>query len=121
MRYILSTSDVNTHGIDQLVNPIDKQNVPLATDFLLTLNDALGKDNLSSASFCVAALAEELKMMPLIFNGMLCLYAFVKDSIEDQLKKVLAADAICFTRRIQWKAVSKSVICKVLFINLSSR
>ena len=37
IRYILSTSDVNTHGIDQLVNPIDRQNVPLATDFLLTL------------------------------------------------------------------------------------
>ena len=60
IRYILSTSDVNTNGIDQLVNPIDKQNLPLATDFLFTLNDALGKDNLSSAPFRVAALAEEL-------------------------------------------------------------
>ena len=85
IRYILSTSDVNTHGIDQLVNPIDKQNVPLATDFLLNLNDALGKDDLSPASFRVAAFAEELKMMRLIINGMLCLYAFVIDSSEDQL------------------------------------
>ena len=64
----------------------------MATDFLLTLNDALGKYNLSSASFRVATFAEELKIMHLIINGMLCLYAFVKDSIEDQLKNV-SADA----------------------------
>ena len=40
VRCILSLSDFNTNGIDQLVNPKDKQNVPLTTDFLLTLNDA---------------------------------------------------------------------------------
>ena len=35
-------------------------------------------------------------MMHLIINGMLCLYAFVKDSIEDQLKKVAAAAHMLF-------------------------
>ena len=101
-----------------MVNPIDKQNVPLATDFLLTLNDALGKDNLSSASFRAAALAEELKMMRLIINGMLCLYAFVKDSIEDQLKKVLAAAQCYFlyTENTMESCfqISYIMICKVL-------
>ena len=44
VRCNLSLSDFNTNGIDQLVNPENKQNVPLATDFLQTLNDALGKE-----------------------------------------------------------------------------
>ena len=74
-------TDFNTNRIDQLVNPKDKQNEPLATDFLLTLNDALGKEMLSTASFRVS---EELKMLCPILTGILSLYAFIEGSVREQ-------------------------------------
>ena len=101
VRCILSLSDFNTNGIDQLVNPENKQNVPLATDFLQTLTDALGKEMLSSPSFRVASISEELKMLFPILTGILSLYAIVEGFVEEQLKGVSCLTyVICFAQTV---------------------
>ena len=48
---ILSHSSSFHHSINQLVNPMDKQNVKLATDFLVTFCSAVKSPKLKAVSF----------------------------------------------------------------------
>ena len=75
----------------------------MATDFLRPLIDALGKEMLSSASFRVAAISEELKILCPILTGILSLYALVEGSAKQQLKKMSAASHMLFVLHRHFK------------------
>ena len=63
---ILSFAKANKHTIDKLVNPADKQNVSLATDFLPTFSTAVKSPQLKSVGFRVASIIPVLKLLGLV-------------------------------------------------------
>ena len=63
----------------------DKQNVPLATEFLLTLSKGLRSPSLKNVSIRVAAIADDLVHYADIIDGLLSIYSYIQSSIVEQL------------------------------------
>ena len=67
---ILKLSPVTPkHSLEQLINPKDKQNVSLATDFLSTFSQVLKSESLLDVSIRVSTVAEEIKHLVPIIDG----------------------------------------------------
>ena len=86
---ILKLSPISPkHSVEELINPKDKQNVGLATNFLYTLSLGLKSTSLSSVSIRVASVEEDFRYFSTIIDGILCLYSYVTLAIEQQLEYV---------------------------------
>ena len=79
------------HSVDELMNPKDKQNVSLATEFLIMFRDSVLDSDISSINFRLGNLAPILKEICHVIDGILCIYSYVTYGIEDQLKAVSKA------------------------------
>ena len=98
---ILALAKTNSHTIEQLVNPVDKQNVSLATDFLVTFSAAVKSPQLESVGLRVAFIVPVLKLLGLVMEGVLALYCYVTSSVEEQLVCVsTAAHSFLVLRRV---------------------
>ena len=73
------------------MNPKDKQNVTLATEFNLTFTMAVLNADISSINFRVSNITSPLKELCHVINGVLAIYCFCDYSIDDQLKTVSKA------------------------------
>ena len=72
-----------------LVNPKDKQSVPLATQLLPLFSEAVkDTDKSKQLSFRIADFANKLHLFKYVIDGILCLYTDIKTSIKEQLEKV---------------------------------
>ena len=89
---ILSTTVTAKHSVEQIVNPADKQNVSLATDLLITFSTAVKQTvEISKLGFRVVAIVPILKLLGMIMEGVLALYAYVTSSVDEQLVFVSTA------------------------------
>ncbi len=75
-----------------LLYPKDKQNVPSATNFIL-LFDKKVRDDLP---YSLLPIKTHLLMLSKVFMGIICLYAFVDQTLEDQLTQVSTAAYLLF-------------------------
>ena len=94
MKVLLSSVPTNKHSIEALINPADKQNVSLATDFLATFCEATNPsqhETIVELSFRLACIADELKAFGLVIDGLLCLYAYPSLDIRTQLEQISKA------------------------------
>ena len=91
----------SNHRMEQLLNPKDKQNVPLATQLLLLYCKAIDDiDKLKTLSFKIAGIAEELHLFKYVIEGVLCTYIDLKITIQEQLQKIsLAAHMLIVLQR----------------------
>ena len=91
----LENSDTRTHNINTLVHPTDKQNVPCATDMLLSficiVND---EDKQKRIPFKFTPVLVELKMVGAVYEAVICLYSYVNMSLTEQISTV-AKGAVC--------------------------
>jgi hypothetical protein len=88
---ILSLTQTNKHGVEQLVNPADKQNVSLATDLLSTFSKAVKMPALASCGFRVCSVIPVLKLLGYVMEGILAFYSYVTLGVEEQLRHISAA------------------------------
>ena len=95
------------HAIKELVNPKDKQNVGIATEFLYTLSIGLRSPDLKNINIRVAAIADDLRHFADVIDGLLCIYSYVESSIEDQLNNVsyAAFTLLCLFRKLDGKMI----------------
>ena len=85
IKSILSLSTTCKHSVDELVNPLDKQNVKLSTDFMVTFSSAVKNASIESVGFRVASLVPALKLLGMVMQGVLAMYCFVGCTVEEQL------------------------------------
>lgn len=107
---IVSNTDKNTHTISRMVNVKDKQNVPLATDFLLSFNDAVKKisedpSSCTEMSFRVGSILEELSCFTAVIEGILSIYCYTHLSLESQLRKVSHAAHVLLSMTRSFKVI----------------
>ena len=109
LKKILKLSPIKPkHSIKELINPRDKQNVALATEFLFTLSQGLRQPELKTkVSIRIANMADDLKHYADVLDGILCLYATVEDSISQQLEKISTASfkLLCLYRKLNGKVI----------------
>lgn len=105
------------HALKELINPKDKQNVGMATEFLFTLSQGLRSPELKNINLRIAAIADDLMMYADIIDGLLCIYSFVEFSIEEQLKHVSHA---AFTLLSLYRKLKGKIIPTVLYHDLQS-
>ena len=83
------TFDSN-RSVSELVNPKDKQNVPLATQFVLEVIKAVSdKETIKSINFRFASICDELELIKYVMEGLLSLYSYVHLDITYNLKILL--------------------------------
>ena len=99
------------------MNPKDKQNVGLATEFLYTLSHGLKCPSLPNISIRVASNEEDLRHLSIIIDGILCLYSYVTLSIEEQLQYVSKA---AFTLLLLYRKLKGNLIPSQLYHDLQS-
>ena len=109
---ILSRSDMakllacvpndSSHSTDRLLQPKDKQNVPLAIQLLLLYCKAVDDvEKLKTVSFKISSVAEELHLLKYVIEGVMCTYVDPKITIEEQLRKIsLASHVLMILQRI---------------------
>lgn len=94
IKTLISSVPTSKHGVEALINPADKQNVSLATDFLSTFCEATKlsqKNTIQKLSFRLSGVADELIGLGKVLEGLLSLYAYPSLSIEEQLQKISQA------------------------------
>ena len=99
------------------MNPKDKQNVGLATEFLYTLCHGLKCPSLPNISIRVASNEGDLRHLSIIIEGILCLYSYVTLSIEEQLQYVSKA---AFTLLLLYRKLKGNLIPSQLYHDLQS-
>ena len=105
------------HSIHSLVNPKDKQSVPLATQLLLLFSEAVADtDKLKQLSFRMADFSNELHLFRYVIDGILCLYTDIKTSIKEQLEKVSLAAHVLLILKI----TNKNVLPNQLYHDLQA-
>lgn len=78
-----------------MLNPLDKQNVALATETLLQFcESAKDLEKLKAASLRIADIAPELYLFRYVINGVLITYSAVSSSIQTQLEEISTASHI---------------------------
>ena len=85
--------------MDALVNPDDKQNVSLATDFLSTFYEATKptqRNTIIKLSFRLASVVDELIALVRVIEGLLSLYARPSLNIGEQLENISLTTHILF-------------------------
>lgn len=87
----LAEKEKTKHSIEELVNPADKQNVSLATDFLIAFSVAVQKPELKSLGFRIASVSDVLKLLGMVVEGILALYCYITFSVEEQLQHISTA------------------------------
>ena len=95
------------HSTAQMLNPLDKQNAPLATSTLLQFQKAvLDVNKLKSSSFRIAGVSIELFLFSFVIDGILLTYTNVKLSIKEQLETIsLAAHILLILQRTLWSFI----------------
>ena len=68
---ILELSTTCKHSVKELVNPIDKQNVKLSTDFMAT--SAVKEPGIQAVGFRVSYIAPASKLLGLVMEGVLAI------------------------------------------------
>ena len=83
---------LNQNSVKELINPKDKQNVPLATDFVLEFIKAVSdKDTQWSLNFRFASICDELESLKYVFERLLSLYCYVYLDVASQLQMISTA------------------------------
>ena len=75
-----------------LIYPKDKQNVPSATKFMLLFEEQLE----GGLPYNLLPIKSLLLMLAEVFRGVLCLFVFIDQSLEDQLLQVSCSAYILF-------------------------
>lgn len=84
-----STTFDSKHSIKELLNPKDKQNVPLATEFVLEFIKAVSdKNTVKSINFRFTSIYEELELLKYVMEGLLSLYCYVYLDVSSQLQMI---------------------------------
>ena len=96
IRKLLShLTDVNQHSVSKLLDVDDKQNVPLASDLLLSFSDAVKNIEKHSPAvflgFRMSSLKDVLKAFTFVIDGLLTLYCTKQLSLKEQLTKISTA------------------------------
>ena len=87
-----STSSSEKYSNESLLNPVDKQNVPLAVEFLNQFCKAVRqKDKVKSLSFKLSCVFEFLYLFTFVIEGVLVTFTNPSISIEEQLEKTSQA------------------------------
>ena len=80
-----------------MMNPKDKQNVPLAVKTLLQFCKAVEDvSKLKTVSFKVASVSDELHLLKYVIDGILCTFVETKTDIKTQLQKTSLAAHVLF-------------------------
>ena len=102
VKKILETvpNDTNVSN-DSLLNPRDKQNVPLAVQLLRHFSKAVEDvDKLKAINFKIEGIAEELHLMKYVIDGVLCTFVDTTITIKEQLTKIsFAAHVLMILQR----------------------
>ena len=83
---ILKLADIRTHEVESLVYPRDKQNVPLATDCLLSFIEVT-KDEAKRKQipFKLTLVENVLVLVAAVYEAIVCLYSYAEHSLTDQV------------------------------------
>ena len=89
-KLLSSCTDVNTHSVAKLLDVTDKQNVPLATDLLLSLSDSAKNFEKAPTSlgFRLTSLKGVLHALSLVIDGLLSFFCFTELGIKEQLTNI---------------------------------
>ena len=101
----LQSVSKGTNGMDptSLLNPMDKQNVPYATELLRVINFSEKDDN-DVLPFRLSLVAPGLRLVGAVFQGVLVLYAFISLGVSDTLETISTAMHIllCLFRKLPY-------------------
>ena len=89
---ILKLSERRTHDINTLVYPNDKQNVPLASDTLLSFIQVVtDTEKQKRIPLKLIPVIPDLVMLASIYDAIMCLYSYVNFSLTDQITTIAKA------------------------------
>uniref|UniRef100_A0A7M5X508 Uncharacterized protein n=1 Tax=Clytia hemisphaerica TaxID=252671 RepID=A0A7M5X508_9CNID len=83
---IMKLADIRTHEVESLVYPRDKQNVPLASDCLLSFIEVI-KDEAKREQipFKLTLIKNVLVLVAAVYEAIICLYSYAEHSLTDQV------------------------------------
>ena len=82
----------STHSIKELDIPEDKQNVPLAIDFVLEFIKAVSdKETVKQINFRFANVCDELQLFKFVIEGLLFLYSYIYLDMKSKLEMISKA------------------------------
>ena len=89
LKDVVGASMVRTHDVNTLIFPDDKQNVPCATDCLLSFIDVVtDEEKQKKLPFKLTPILNELILLAAIYKAVLCLYTCVSYSLTEQIEAV---------------------------------
>ncbi|XP_066920943.1 uncharacterized protein [Clytia hemisphaerica] len=83
----MKLADIRTHEVESLVYPRDKQNVPLASDCLLSFIEVI-KDEAKREQipFKLTLIKNVLVLVAAVYEAIICLYSYAEHSLTDQVQ-----------------------------------
>ena len=97
LKILSCTENSTNHSNENLINPKDKQNVPLATILLSQFCNAVEDiEKLKTAGFRVANVAVELHLFSYVIQGVLITYTKPNVTIQKQLETIAQAAHVLF-------------------------
>lgn len=86
MEAVLEDAEIRTHNVESLIYPRDKQNVPSATDCLLSFIEVINDQEKSSKlPFKLTMIQDTLELVAAVYEGLVCLYSCVEYSLTQQV------------------------------------
>ena len=86
---ILALSERRTHDVDSLLNPKDKQNVPLASDTLLSFIEVVTDiEKQKKLPLKLLPVTPELIMLASVYEAIMCMYSYVNFSLTEQITTI---------------------------------
>lgn len=89
MEEILKASEKRKHSVESLVYPRDKQNVPQATDCILSFIEVVScEEKQKKLPLKLTLAVNDLLLVAAVYEGLVCLYSYVSSSLEDQVRLI---------------------------------
>ena len=91
VKKLLELSTIDSHDVEKIIYPKDKQNVPTATACLLKFVDVITTDKINLISYKLYQIQNELKLLAAVYERPLCLSLYVELSLSKQIQMVSKA------------------------------
>ena len=74
VKKLLELSTIDSHDVEKIIYPKDKQNVPTATACLLKFVDVITTDKINLISYKFYQIQNELKLLAAVYEGLLYIH-----------------------------------------------
>ena len=82
IKKLLQLLTIDSHDVEKIIYPRDKENVPTAIACLLKFGDVIKTDKINLILYKLYQIKNKLKLLAAVYEGLLCLYSYVDLSIS---------------------------------------